>query len=107
MHWVIVAGLAGAYQYFENVNLPTLGEFRTLWRLDNTTFPRGKTDLRDELLPPLDDFLPENKVQDETWLQVSAVDVFPNGKIWGPWLWYLNDGSLPDAAKRSKAEFSL
>jgi len=69
MHWVIVAGLAGAYQYFENINLPTLGEFRTLWRLDNTTFPRGKTDLRDELLPPLSDFLPENKVQDETWLQ--------------------------------------
>lgn len=179
MHWVIVSGLAGAYQYFVNHNLPTLGEFRTLWRLDNTTFPKGKTDLRDEDLPPLDEYLPENKVQDETWLnpdgsgyitkydftswirtqtyygvygdsfgswyinagkdyyngnhlkqelmvhresstgdavqlnmihgthfQVSASDVFPDGKTWGPWLWYLNDGSKEDVARRAKQEFA-
>ena len=162
MHWVIFSDLAGAYQYFVNHALPTLGEFRTLWRLDNTTFPRGRTDLRDEVLPPLNSYLPANKVQDETWLapggksyitkydftawsrtqtyfgvygegfgswyvnagkdyyngnhlkqelmvhresatgdavqlnmihgthfMVSASDVFPNGKMWGPWLWYL------------------
>jgi len=41
-----------------------------------------------------------------THFQVSAVDVFPSGKIWGPWLWYLNDGSLPDVTKRSKKEFA-
>ncbi|KAJ0162431.1 Rhamnogalacturonate lyase [Colletotrichum tanaceti] len=178
-HWVIFQGLAGAYQYFVNHNLPTLGEFRTLWRLDNTTFPNGKTDLHDKPLPPLSDYLPENKVQDETWLtpdgsgyitkydlsdfirtqkyygvygdevgswyinagkdyyngnhlkqelmvhresatgdavqlnmihgthfQVSAVDVFPDGKMWGPWLWYLNDGSKSDAESRAASEFA-
>ncbi|KAL0937433.1 rhamnogalacturonate lyase [Colletotrichum truncatum] len=178
-HWVIFQGLAGAYQYFVNHNLPTLGEFRTLWRLDNTTFPKGKTDLHDKELPPLSDYLPQNKVQDETWLtpdgkgyitkydfsdhirtqkyygvygdevgswyinagkdyyngnhlkqelmvhresatgdavqlnmihgthfQVSAVDVFPDGKMWGPWLWYLNDGSKEDAEARADSEFA-
>jgi len=46
-----------------------LGEFRSLWRLDNTTFTFGKTDRRDEELPILSDYLPQNKVQDETWLK--------------------------------------
>jgi rhamnogalacturonan endolyase len=69
MHWVIFSGLAGAYQYFVNRNLPTLGEFRSLWRLDNTTFPKAKTDLRDEALPPLSDYIAANNVQDETWLK--------------------------------------
>lgn len=68
MHWVIFSGLPGAYQYFVNRALPVLGEFRTLWRLDNETFTRGHTNIRDDLLPPLSDYLPENKVQDETWL---------------------------------------
>ncbi|KAI1421810.1 rhamnogalacturonate lyase [Xylaria sp. FL1777] len=179
MHWVIFSGLAGAYQYFVNRALPVLGEFRTLWRLDNTTFPRGKTNLRDEELPPLSDYIAANKVQDETWLRpdgngyitkydftawvrtqtyygvygdsfgswyinpgkdyyngdhlkqelmvhresatgdavqlnmvhgthfmASSSDVFPDGKMWGPWLWYLNDGSKEDAANRAKEEFA-
>lgn len=177
-HWVILSGLTGAYQYFVNHALPTLGEFRTLWRLDNTTFPNGKTDVRDEPLPPLDEYLADLKVQDETWLKpdgsgyitkydftswirtqeyygvygdnfgswyinagkdyyngnhlkqelmvhresstgdavqlnmihgthfmVSSSDVFPDGKLWGPWLWYLNDGSKDDAEARAKKEF--
>ncbi|KAI1354027.1 rhamnogalacturonate lyase [Xylaria sp. FL0043] len=180
MHWVIFSGLAGAYQYFVNRALPVLGEFRTLWRLDNTTFPRGKTNLRDEELPPLSDYIAANKVQDETWLRpdgngyitkydfsafvrtqtyygvygdsfgswyinpgkdyyngnhlkqelmvhresatgdavqlnmvhgthfmASSSDVFPDGKMWGPWLWYLNDGSKEDAAKRANNEFAI
>ncbi|KAK3941932.1 polysaccharide lyase [Diplogelasinospora grovesii] len=179
MHWVIFSGQHGAYQYFVNHALPTLGEFRTLWRLDNTTFPYGKTATKDDLLPPLSEYLPQNKVQDETWLkpdgsgyitkydftswiriqqyygvygqgfgswyinagkdyyngnhlkqelmvhresstgdavqlnmlhgthfQVSSADVFPDGKLWGPWLWYLNDGSKPDAAAQAKEEFA-
>ncbi len=36
----------------------------------------------------------------------SSSDVFPDGKMWGPWLWYLNDGSKEDAAKRAKEEFA-
>lgn len=179
MHWVIHTGLAGAYQYFVNRAVPVLGEFRSLWRLDNTSFPRGHTSRRDEPLPPLSDYLPELKVQDETWLrpdgtgyitkydfsafvreqtaygvygegfgswyinpgkdyyngnhlkqelmvhresatgdvvqlnmihgthfQVSSQDTFPVGKVWGPWLWLLNDGSVEDAEARAQDEFA-
>lgn len=42
-HWVIYHNLAGAYQYFINKALPVLGEFRSLVRLDNSTFINGKT----------------------------------------------------------------
>lgn len=69
LHWVVFSGLAGAYQYFVNHALPNLGEFRTLWRLDNTTFTNGKTDRRDEALPPLSDYISTNYVQDSTWLK--------------------------------------
>jgi rhamnogalacturonan endolyase len=34
----------------------------------------------------------------------SASDSFADGKTWGPWLWYLNDGSKSDAARRWKRE---
>lgn len=35
-----------------------------------------------------------------THYQAIARDSFADGKIWGPWLWYLNDGSKDDAAAR-------
>jgi rhamnogalacturonan endolyase len=66
-HWVISKDLAGAYQYFVNHALPILGEFRTLFRLDNTTFFTGKTAIKDTLLPTLADIANSTKVQDETW----------------------------------------
>jgi rhamnogalacturonan endolyase len=108
MHWVIFEGQHGAYQYFVNHNLPTLGEFRTLWRLDNTTFPNGRTIEKDGALPPLSDYIAANKVQDETWLA-------PDGKSyitkydWTSWVreqdyygvygnevgsWYINPGKV-------------
>ncbi|KAL4892813.1 polysaccharide lyase family 4, domain III-domain-containing protein [Aspergillus ambiguus] len=177
-HWVVFDDLVGAYQYFVNHALPTLGEFRTLWRLDNTSFPKGRTNIKDEPLPSLSDIVSSTKVQDETWersdgtyitkydftawirdqdyygvygdqfgswyinpgkdyyngnhlkqelmvhresstgdavqlnmihgthFQVSSDDAFPDGKLWGPWLWYLNDGSKEDAANRAKKEFT-
>lgn len=184
MHWVIFAGLPGAYQYFVNVALPQgLGEVRSLWRLDNATFTHGRNNLKDEPLPPLSVYFPENKVQDETWLwpnattstgdpkyitkydfsafvrqqtaygvhgngvgswyihpgkdyyngnhlkqeltvhresatgdavqlnmfhgthfMASSDDDIPVGKVWGPWLWYLNDGSTDDADARAALE---
>ncbi|KAH1316660.1 hypothetical protein LV164_008050 [Aspergillus fumigatus] len=176
-HWVIFEDLVGAYQYFVNHALPTLGEFRTLWRLDNTSFPNGRTNIKDGALPTLAEIASGTKVQDETWqladgsyitkydwtawirdqdyygvygeefgswyinpgkdyyngnhlkqelmvhresstgdavqlnmihgthFMVSSNDVFPDGKVWGPWLWYLNDGSKTDAAARAAAEF--
>lgn len=181
MHWVIFTGLPGAYQYFVNVALPEgLGEIRSLWRLDNTTFTYGRNNIKDAPLPPLADYLPQNKVQDETWLtpngtgyitkydfsaflreqtaygvygddgfgswyinpgkdyyngnhlkqelmvhresstgdvvqlnmfhgthfMVSSDDDIPVGKLWGPWLWYLNDGSVDDAEARAAVEFA-
>lgn len=107
MHWVIFQGLHGAYQYFVNHALPTLGEFRTLWRLDNTTFTHGKTDIKDEELPPLSWYLPENKVQDETWLMPDGSGRYITKYDWTSWTrdqkwygvygkgfgsWYINAG---------------
>ena len=66
-HWVIEPRLAGAYQYFVNRALPVLGEFRSLFRLDNTTFFYGKTAIKDAILPPLSLIVESTKVQDETW----------------------------------------
>jgi rhamnogalacturonan endolyase len=69
LHWILKPGLHGAYQYFVNRALPVLGEFRTLWRLDNRTFTYGWTNERDEKLVPLSDIrnAASEKVQDETW----------------------------------------
>ncbi|KAI0741100.1 putative rhamnogalacturonase [Earliella scabrosa] len=175
-HWIIYKDLVGAYQYFVNRALPILGEFRTLWRLDNETFPRGRTTERDGVLPPLSEYVAATNVQDETWqkadgtfltkydwsafireqdyygvygdnfgswyinpgkdyyngnhlnqelmihresrtgdavqlnmihgthYKASSNDDFPDGKLWGPWLWYLNDGSQKDAARRAARE---
>ncbi|KAF1838174.1 rhamnogalacturonate lyase-like protein [Decorospora gaudefroyi] len=177
-YWVIYDDLAGAYQYFVNHNLPTLGEFRTLWRLDNVSFPNGHTNVKDGELPPLAEYGDATNVQDETWekadgtfltkydwsaflrdqtyygvygedvgswyinpgkdyyngnqlkgelmvhresrtgdavqlnmihgthYQAVSRDSFADGKVWGPWLWYLNDGSKDDAAARWEKEES-
>ncbi|KAL1596492.1 hypothetical protein SLS60_009139 [Paraconiothyrium brasiliense] len=175
-HWVIHDDLAGAYQYFVNHALPTLGEFRTLWRLDNVSFPNGHTNVKDGELPPLSEYAAATNVQDETWQKADGTfltkydwsafirdqtyygvygdevgswyinpgkdyyngdhlkeelmvhresktgdavqlnmlhgthylarssDNFTDGKTWGPWLWYLNDGNKADADKRWKQE---
>lgn len=65
-HWVIYPELEGAYQYFVNHDLPVLGEFRTLFRLDNVSFPNGRTDSIDQRLPDFADFLDATLVFDET-----------------------------------------
>jgi rhamnogalacturonan endolyase len=67
LHWVISPDLAESFQYIENKALPTLAVLRTLFRLDNTTFTYGHTNIKDELLPPFADILNATKVQDETW----------------------------------------
>lgn len=40
-----------------------------------------------------------------THFMVASDDEFPVGKMWGPWLWLLNNGSKPDAEARAAAEF--
>jgi rhamnogalacturonan endolyase len=39
-----------------------------------------------------------------THFMASSADAFEVGKTWGPWLWYLNDGSEADVAKKAKEE---
>lgn len=39
-----------------------------------------------------------------THFMASSSDAFEVGKVWGPWLWYLNDGSSQDASKRAQKE---
>ncbi|USP75083.1 polysaccharide lyase family 4 protein [Curvularia clavata] len=177
-HWVLHDTLPGAYQYFVNRALPTLGEFRTLWRLSNTSFPNAHTNVKDGALPQFSEYLNATNVQDETWqkpdgtfltkydwaaflrdqtaygvygpevgswyihagheyfngdhlkqelmlhresktgdtvqlnmlhgthYQAISRDAFATdgSKIWGPWLWYLNDGSVRDAEVRWEKE---
>lgn len=49
-----------------------LGEFRTLWRLDNSTFLNGKTDIKDGLLPTFAEIQNATKIQDETWIKADG-----------------------------------
>lgn len=67
LHWVVFDDLQGAYQYLVNRALPDLQIIRTLWRLDNGTFTRGRTHLKDEALPDWSLYAGATKVQDETW----------------------------------------
>ncbi len=67
LHWVIFPGLAGAYQYIVNKALPNLAVLRTLYRLDNTTFTRGRTNIKDAILPPFSLYGNATNVEDETW----------------------------------------
>ncbi|KAE9362659.1 polysaccharide lyase family 4 protein [Stipitochalara longipes BDJ] len=39
-----------------------------------------------------------------THFMASSNDYFEVGKTWGPWLWYLNNGSTEDASNRAKKE---
>ncbi|KAF1360133.1 galactose-binding like protein [Lizonia empirigonia] len=45
-----------------------------------------------------------NVVQDTSHFRVGVKTPQPVGKIWGPWLWYLNNGSVSDARTRAAHE---
>ncbi|EEU36898.1 uncharacterized protein NECHADRAFT_106167 [Fusarium vanettenii 77-13-4] len=45
-----------------------------------------------------------NVVQDTSHFRVGQKTAQPAGKIWGPWLWYLNNGSRVDVAHRRQEE---
>jgi rhamnogalacturonan endolyase len=66
LHWVLTPDLPGAYQYFVNRALSSLGEFRTLWQLDNRTFTHGWTVERNEPLVTLADIKAAKTVRDYT-----------------------------------------
>jgi rhamnogalacturonan endolyase len=41
-----------------------------------------------------------------THFQALSNDTLPNGKIWGPWLWYLNSGTKADVDRRYNNEIN-
>lgn len=43
----------------------------------------------------------------DTHFQASASDDFPAGKTWGPWLWYLNDGTLSDVEAMAEKQNAI
>ncbi|GKT49556.1 rhamnogalacturonate lyase A [Colletotrichum spaethianum] len=45
-----------------------------------------------------------NVVQDTSHFRVGQTVAQPAGKVWGPWLWYLNNGDVADAAQRRQEE---
>ncbi|WQF86379.1 Putative Galactose-binding-like domain superfamily, galactose mutarotase-like domain superfamily [Colletotrichum destructivum] len=45
-----------------------------------------------------------NVVQDTSHFRVGQKVAQPEGKVWGPWLWYLNNGDVADAARKRKEE---
>ncbi|KAI5206828.1 hypothetical protein E4T39_02399 [Aureobasidium subglaciale] len=47
-----------------------------------------------------------NVVQDTSHFQTQVTTTQPVGKIWGPWLWYLNDGNISNAASKYQEELS-
>ncbi|ORY65174.1 polysaccharide lyase family 4, domain III-domain-containing protein [Pseudomassariella vexata] len=47
-----------------------------------------------------------NVVQDTSHFRVGQTTAQPEGKTWGPWLWYLNSGSIADAAERRVEELA-
>ncbi|OBT56808.1 hypothetical protein VE04_04212 [Pseudogymnoascus sp. 24MN13] len=171
-HWVIHRGLAGAYQYWSNVGLPSgMNDLRVIHRLSNETFHSGHTYRKDGKLPTWDLYYSGTEVQDSTaqfsdgtyiskydwatqinipeaklwgvygddvgcWFiqpsqeyvngdqlkqeltvhmeaqtgdtallnmiggghyQLGVDRTYERGHLWGPWLWYLNDGSLSNA----------
>lgn len=57
----------GHYQYVINKNLGSQGEVRSLYRLDPTLFTHGRTQCRDDVLPPISDIQSGLNIQDETW----------------------------------------
>lgn len=180
-HMVLFDGLDGIYSYFVNKNLPVLGEFRTLFRLNPEVYTNAHTSIKDQALPLWPEDYQGKEVFDETWLdtnntgyitkydwssrlheeevcgvygqhrnrsygfwlispgrdyycgdnikqellvhresstgdvvllnmlhgthfQVENEEEFPEDKIWGPYLWYFNDGSISDANRRLKKE---
>ncbi|KAF7552986.1 hypothetical protein G7Z17_g3952 [Cylindrodendrum hubeiense] len=45
-----------------------------------------------------------NVVQDTSHFRVGQKTTQPAGKVWGPWLWYLNNGSIADVQQKRQEE---
>lgn len=67
LHWVVFDDLQGAYQYVVNKDTPWMEILRTLWRLNPDIFLNGRTNIKDDILPPFSLYANATEVQDETF----------------------------------------
>lgn len=67
IHWVIFDDLQGAYHYVVNKATPWMEILRTLWRLNPDIFLNGRTNIKDDILPPFSLYANATEVQDETF----------------------------------------
>ncbi len=75
LHYVVRSGLSGLYSYFVATNIGTVGEYRTLYRVDGSIFRNGHNAERTGTFPTLAEILAGTKIQDETFL-------LPNGTVY-------------------------
>ena len=175
LHYVVRSGVSGLYSYFVATGIGTVGEFRTIYRVNGSIFRTGYNSVRSIAFPTLSQIKSAKVLQDSTyqladgsiytkydattyvqqdalhgvygggygvWMispsheyvnggpmkQELTVHVeansgdgtvlnmlsashfgtpsvaIPNGKIYGPWLLYFNNGSISDAQSQVATE---
>src|SRR5579884_210420 len=80
LHYVVRSGVSGLYSYFVATGIGTVGEFRTLYRVDGNIFRNGYNAVRSGPFPTLSDIQHSTKLQDETFL-------LPNGTVYSKYDW--------------------
>src|SRR5258708_37640330 len=68
LHYAPRRGVSGLYSYFVATGIGTVGEFRTLYRVDGSVFRNGFNAERSGAFPTLADIQAGTKLQDETVL---------------------------------------
>jgi rhamnogalacturonan endolyase len=175
LHYVVRSGVSGLYSYFVATGIGTVGEFRTLYRVNGSIFRNGYNSVRSIAFPTLSQINSAKVLQDSTYqladgsiytkydgatyvaqdtlhgvygggygvwmispsheyvnggpmkqeltvhidsnsgdgtvLNMLSASHFgtpsvaiPNGKIYGPWLVYFNNGSITDAQSQAGIE---
>jgi rhamnogalacturonan endolyase len=175
LHYVVRSGVSGLYSYFVATGIGTVGEFRTLYRVNGSIFRTGYNSVRSIAFPTLSQINSAKVLQDSTYqladgsiytkydavtyvqqdklhgvygggygvwmispsheyvnggpmkqeltvhidsnsgdgtvLNMLSASHFgtpsvaiPNGKIYGPWLVYFNNGSISDAQSQAGVE---
>jgi rhamnogalacturonan endolyase len=80
LHYVTRRGVSGLYSYFVATGIGTVGEFRTLYRVDGSIFRNGSNAERSGAFPTLADIQAGTKLQDETFL-------LQNGTVYTKYDW--------------------
>lgn len=80
LHYVARRGISGLYSYFVATGIGTVGEFRTLYRVDGNIFRNGYNGVRSGAFPTLSDIQNSTKIQDETFR-------LPNGTVYSKYDW--------------------